>query len=161
MPLLYPFQYQYQFHYQYQLQYRLLVANSSYNCLLFAAVCTQGHRLARNLKVGSIIAVQARERWMCEDAQYRAGHFWLARVVAAGTNHFLGPGVVRQISTRRESIQSTLFTEGEQYHLLDCSFFCLCPYLCTCSLFYFWLAGAFCFVLFPIPINHCYRSQVT
>ena len=85
----------------------------------------QGHRLARKLKVGSIIAVQARERWMVEDAQYRAGHFWLARVVAAGTNHFLGPGVVRQITSRRDSIQTTLFTEGAQHRLLAC-----CTFIC-------------------------------
>ena len=71
-----------------------------------------GHKLARKLCVGMIIAVQARERWMCEAAHYRAGHFWLARVVDTGTKHFLGAGVVRQITARRDTIQCTLFTEG-------------------------------------------------
>ena len=72
-----------------------------------------GHKLARQLKVGMIIAVQARERWQSEDAQYRAGHFWLARVVDAGKKHFLGDGVVKQVTGRRESYQNTLFTEGD------------------------------------------------
>lgn len=59
------------------------------------------------------IAVQAREQWMSESAHYRSGHFWLARVVDPGTQHFFGAGVVRQITARRETIQCTLFTEGD------------------------------------------------
>lgn len=72
-----------------------------------------GHKLAHKLSVGMIIAVQARERWGSEDAQYRSGHFWLARVVSAGEQHFLGDGVVRQVTVQRECIQNTLFTKGD------------------------------------------------
>ena len=31
----------------------------------------------------------------------------------AGTGHFLGSGVVKQVSARRESCQNTLFTTGD------------------------------------------------
>lgn len=78
-----------------------------------AVAQAHGHKLARNLQVGSIVAVQARERWQTEDAQYREGHFWLARVVDAGTSHFLGNGVVKQVTSQRESFQGTLFTKGD------------------------------------------------
>lgn len=49
------------------------------------AAQARGKSLASKLKLGSWVAVQARERWSTsEDTHLRAGHFWLARVVAAG-----------------------------------------------------------------------------
>ena len=60
---------------------------------------SKGHQLARQLKVGMWVAVQARERWSTtEDVHMREGHFWLARVVDAGQNHPMGAGVLRQVS---------------------------------------------------------------
>lgn len=45
----------------------------------------RGKALASKLKLGSYIAVQARERWSTsEETHLRAGHFWLAKVVAIG-----------------------------------------------------------------------------
>ena len=35
------------------------------------------------------------------------------RVVDAGIDHFLGKGVVRQATKRREDINGTMFTEGD------------------------------------------------
>ena len=75
---------------------------------------TLGHKLARTLKVGDWIAIQARERWSTkEEVHYRAGHYWVGRVVDAGIDHFLGKGVVRQATKRREDINGTMFTEGD------------------------------------------------
>jgi hypothetical protein len=34
-------------------------------------------------------------------------------VVDAGTNHFLGKGVIKQVTKRREDINGTMFTEGD------------------------------------------------
>ena len=63
------------------------------------AAQAKGHKLARQLKVGMWIGVQARERWSTtEEVHLREGHFWLARVVDAGQNHPLGAGVMRQVS---------------------------------------------------------------
>ena len=62
----------------------------------------EGHKLAKKLKPGDFVAVQARERWSTsEDMHFRAGHFWLARVVDAGEDHFMGKGVVRKVTERR------------------------------------------------------------
>ena len=99
-----------------------------------------GHKLARNLKVGDWVAVQARERWSTkEEVHYRAGvlcaiqpphptaphhpcshrvtlasgHFWLGRIVDAGQKHFLGDGVLKQVTKRRDDINGTMFTEGD------------------------------------------------
>ena len=66
------------------------------------------------LKVGQWITVQARERWSVrEETHWRAGHYWLARVVDAGEKHHLGDGVVRQITAQRETIQGTTYTRGD------------------------------------------------
>jgi len=73
-----------------------------------------GHKLARKLKVGDWIAVQARERWSTKEVvHYRAGHHWVGRVVDAGAKHFLGDGVLKQVTKRREDIDGTMFTEGD------------------------------------------------
>ena len=59
----------------------------------------KGHKLARKLKVGMWIALQARERWSTvEDVHLREGHYWVARVVDAGQSHPLGAGVMRQVT---------------------------------------------------------------
>ena len=59
----------------------------------------KGHQLARQLKVGMWIAVQAREPWSgTEEVHLREGHYWLARVVNAGQGNPLGAGVVRKVS---------------------------------------------------------------
>ena len=42
-----------------------------------------------------------------------AGHFWLGRVVDAGKKHFLGAGVMKQVTARRETINDTMFTEAD------------------------------------------------
>ena len=34
-------------------------------------------------------------------------------MVDAGTNHFLGKGVMKQVTKRREDINGTMFTEGD------------------------------------------------
>jgi len=73
-----------------------------------------GHKLARKLQVGDWVAVQARERWSTKEVvHYRAGHHWLGRVVDAGADHFLGKGVLKQVTKRREDIDGTMFTEGD------------------------------------------------
>tara|TARA_B110000027_G_C16025282_1_gene258230 strand:- start:69 stop:788 length:720 start_codon:yes stop_codon:yes gene_type:complete len=97
-----------------------------------------GHKLARKLKVGDWIAVQARQRWStAEIVHYRAGtplrahpacaraaqlpcaqvsvtgHYWVGRVVDAGKKHHLGDGVLKQVTARRETINDTMFTEGD------------------------------------------------
>ena len=41
------------------------------------------------------------------------GHYWIGRVIDAGTNHHLGLGVLKQVTKRREDINDTLFTEGD------------------------------------------------
>ena len=49
------------------------------------AAQARGKSLASKLQIGSWIAVQAREVWSTsEETHLRAGHFWLARVVAVG-----------------------------------------------------------------------------
>ena len=42
-----------------------------------------------------------------------AGHYWIGRVVDAGAKHFLGAGVLKQVTKRREDINGTMFTEGD------------------------------------------------
>jgi hypothetical protein len=104
---------------------------------------TLGHKLARKLKVGNWVAVQARERWSTKEVvHYRAGtpplagaacshaahsraaqlmcapvfvagHYWIGRVVDAGAKHHLGAGVLKQVTKRREDINDTMFTEGD------------------------------------------------
>ena len=37
----------------------------------------------------------------------------MGRVVDAGANHFLGDGVLKQVTKRREDIDGTMFTEGD------------------------------------------------
>ena len=41
------------------------------------------------------------------------GHYWVGRVVDAGTDHFLGKGVLKQVTRRHETINDTMFTEGD------------------------------------------------
>jgi hypothetical protein len=41
------------------------------------------------------------------------GHYWLGRVVDAGTNHHLGKGVLKQVTKRRDDINGNMFTEGD------------------------------------------------
>ena len=41
------------------------------------------------------------------------GHYWLGRVVDAGKDHGLGKGILKQVTARRETINDTLFTEGD------------------------------------------------
>ena len=108
------------------------------------AAQARGKTLASKLKEGSWIAVQARERWSTsEETHLRAGHFWLARVVAAGHRAPTGTspfGAVHkvprcsctlpslallscnslfsccrmlQVTQRRLDINGTVFTEGD------------------------------------------------